>query len=232
MPMTGPITIKTADELSMLALLIQYNLRMTAENSWQPAPGVGFSIIANVALQGDATNTPLAGFFLSIWLNLEAYTPPNTTAADVWAILNTPPLKYDNVAAPIRQIAGVGDYRADVVTRALAYALPRKTSFRTPGSPVNWYPFTLKSGAPLSNRLSKLAALATDADVAAADISIPRLNRAREAITTKAQAAAILAALTETDLKWDRALWRLEKAVEDDPTYNWTTHNFPTVYTP
>jgi hypothetical protein len=225
---TGPITIKTADELSMLALLTQNKLLRIGENAWQPAYGVGFSIVGQASLQSDEDRVPLAGFFLTIWVDLDEFTPAGTTAAAVWAILDGPTYKW--AGDPIRQVAGIGDFRADVVTRALAYAKTRKTSFRTPGTPINWYPFELRSGAQLSVRLQRLANLATDADVAAADISIPRLNRVREAITTKAQAAAILAALNDADIKWDKALWRLESAVEADPAYDWTTHNYPNGY--
>jgi hypothetical protein len=225
MAYTTTIEIFAADEASMQALLLSKSLLRAGENNWGPAPGVVLSIIGKVSLVSDANNAPLAGFFTMI--SIDPDIVPNGQATWDSLVANN---KW--TGAPIRQILGVGTFEADLIVRALNYAQARKEAGGWKGTGTNWYPFTTKSGAPIAGRLTRLMALATDADVVAADISLPRFGKTREAITTKAQATTLLAALNDAELKWDKAMWRLEKSVEDDPAYNWTTHNYPNGYTP
>jgi len=223
---TQSIEISAADEASMLILLTSKGLLRAGENSWGPAPGVILSVIGRVALQSDKDSVPLAGFF--VMLSLDTEVVPDGQA--VWDDLVA---KHKWVGAPIRQLMGVGTFVADAVTRALNYAEARKAAggFRTPGSPVNWYPFTIGvKNVDLGDRLQRLADLPDDAAVAAENFRVKRLNRAKEAITTKAKAQAIVNAERIAERRWDNAIDLLEDAVTADPAYNWLTHTYPAGY--
>jgi hypothetical protein len=186
------------------------------------------SIIGRTALQSDANSVPLAGYFAMLAIDPDIV--PNGPA--VWAALNA---NNKWTGAPIRGLLGVGTFTTDLVTRALNYAETRKEAagFRTPGTPVNWYPFTFGvRKVDLADRLQRLADLADDAAVAAEGFKVKRLNRAaREAITTKAQALAIVTAERLAERRWDRAMLLLEEAIEANPAYDWTTHSYPAGFT-
>jgi hypothetical protein len=223
---TQTIEIKAADEASILVLLQSKGLLRAGENAWGTAPGVTLSIIGTVALQSDANSVPLAGYF--VMLAVDPDIVPNGQA--VWDDLVA---NHKWTGAPIRGLLGTGTFVADAVTRALNYAEQRKAAggFRTPGTPINWYPFTYGNrGADMGDRMQLLADLPDDAAVAAEGIKVKRLNRAKEAITTKAQALAIATAERTAERRWDRAMDALEDAVLADPAYNWLTHTYPAGY--
>lgn len=224
MAFTQSINIQAADEASMQSLLLGHGLLTAAGSGWSAAAGTVISTHGRARL---ANGTAVAGYFATVMIDTDVV--PNGDA--VWAALNATGVKWEG--EPIEYVLGVGVHESTTAKRALNYAHRRmdEGGFRIQGeTPIRWFPFLLVDGyQDLRTRdaMQYLASLADDAAVAAEGIRIKPLNRARETISTKARASAILAAAFQAELRWAKSLGSLQEAIEADPTYNWRTHNYP-----
>jgi hypothetical protein len=226
------LNVRANDEASLMIALHSRGL-LTASNGWVGVPGVNIysqgkaSIGGPADTKGDPTRIEQAGYFALIVIDTDRLADGQTVADELktmeWA---GEPIIYMMPALPL-EVTTLAD-------RAAAWAEAKKQAggFRTPGAPINWYPFTVgRKKRPLEWLLIRLSRLADDAAVAAESIEIPRLNRVKESLTTRAQVVKILDALELADMRWDRRIDALVDAVEADPAYDWNTHTFPAGYT-
>lgn len=221
------LNLNAADELTVIAALLSRGL-LVGSNGWMPAPGVTISSHGKASIAGpEGTQIEQAGYFCLLVIDTEQVADGQAKADEIKATMEWKgtPIRYMMPNQPL-EVTTLAD-------RAEAWAEAQKLAggFRTPGAPINWYPFVLgRKKRPLEWLLVRLSHLPDDAAVAAEGVDLPRLNRAKEALTTKAQVAAILSAEQLSDIKWHKRIDALVAAVEADPAYNWNTHALPKGY--
>jgi hypothetical protein len=184
------------------------------------------SIAGPADADGKPTSIEQAGYFCLVVIDTDL-VPDGQTKADELKSMEWKgtPIRYMMPAQPL-EVTTLAD-------RAASWAEAKKLAggFRTPGTPINWYPFVIgRKKRPLEGLLNRLNQLPDDAAVAAESIEIPRLNRVKEALTTKAQVAKILSAWQLADTRWDKRIDALVDAVEANPAYDWNTHTLPAGY--
>lgn len=221
------LNLQAADELTVIAALLSRGL-LVGSNGWMGAPGVTISSHGKAAIAGpDGTSIEQAGYFCLVVIDTDLVADGQTKADELKAAMEWKgtPIRYMMPNQPL-EVTTLAD-------RAEAWAEAKKLAggFRTPGTPINWYPFVLgRKKKPLEWLLNRLNQLPDDAAVAGESVEIPRLNRVKEALTTKAQVAAILTALQQADIRWDKRIDALVTAVEADQAYDWNTHTLPVGY--
>jgi hypothetical protein len=222
------LNLNAADELSVIAALLSRGL-LVGSNGWSAAVGVMISSHGKAAIAGpDGTSIEQAGYFCLVVIDTDLVADGQKKADELKSMeWKGTPIRYMMPNQPL-EVTTLAD-------RAASWAEAKKLAggFRTPGTPINWYPFVIgRKKRPLEWLLIRLSRLPDDAAVAAESIEIPRLNRVKEALTTRAQVVKILDALEVADTRWDKRIDALVDAVEANPAYDWNTHTFPAGFQP
>lgn len=228
------LNLQATDELTVIDALLSRGL-LVGSNGWTGAQGVLISSHGKAAIAGPAdaegkpTSIEQGGYFCLVVIDTDLVPDGQKKADELKALMEWKgtPIRYMMPNQPL-EVTTMAD-------RAAAWAEAKKLAggFRTPGTPINWYPFVIgRKKRPLEWLLIRLSRLPDDAAVAAESVEIPRLNRAKEALTTRAQVLRILDALELADMRWDKRIDALVDAVEANPAYDWNTHALPAGYQP